>query len=168
MSDRFLEAATVFGAMLLAGVALAPVAHAADGALNGKFLVISNGDWAQTDEVYHDEVSVRSVWTVAMTCETARQCSGRVDSDQGWSSDISLSYGEYVVEVERPNWEPCPNGTTVTGHQRYRFYPVGPSGFVVPGSNILAGTDTTSGVSGGCGRNDTLRIEMPLRLERIE
>jgi hypothetical protein len=168
MNHRALSGVSLLGVVLSVGIAVAPPTGAAsDSALNGRFLATSNGNWAQTDEVYRDEASVRSVWTIAMTCVNPRRCSGRVDSDAGWSSDITLNYGEYVVDVERPNWEPCANGTTVTGHQRYRFYPVGPDGFVLSGSKVFAGTDTTSGVSGGCGRNDKLRIEMPLRVEKL-
>src|SRR5262245_44714880 len=113
MANRtLLTAASVAGAALAGGVAAAPIAQAGDWALNGRYLATSNGDWAQTNEVYRDEGSVRSVWTIAMTCTTEITCSGRVDTDAGWSADIVTTNGWYVVKVLRPGWEPCPNGTT--------------------------------------------------------
>ncbi|MCV7042117.1 hypothetical protein H7I58_25685 [Mycolicibacterium moriokaense] len=152
----------------MAGVATAPVAQADDWALNGRYLATSNGDWAQINEVYHDLPSVRSTWTIAMTCTTYITCSGRVDSDEGWSADIVITNSEYIVDVVRPNWEPCPDGTAIEGHQRFRFFPVAPSGFLQPGSRVFAGIDKTRGRSGGCGKNDTLQIEIPFRLEKLD
>ena len=66
---------------------------------------------------------------------------------------------EYVVKRELPNWEPCADGSgrTVTGHQLYRFFPVGDGGSVLPGSRVFGGFDQTKGESGGCSLNDTAR-----------
>jgi len=162
-----LPAAAVCAAAV--AVAAAPAASAtADWALNGRYLATSNGDWAKTNLVYRDLPTVRSIWTIAMTCTAYIVCAGRVDSDAGWSADITITNGEYVVKVDRPGWEPCPDGTTVDGHQRYRFFPVGPDGFVQPGSRVFAGFDVTTGRSGGCGINDKLMIEMPFRLEKLD
>jgi hypothetical protein len=166
--NRFLATAVLLSAASSCCVIAAPRAHALDMALNGKYQATSNGDWAQTDEVYRQEASVRSVWTISMSCVSATRCSGRVDSDAGWSSDIvTLSGLEYVVKLDRPNWEPCANGTTVTGHQRYHFYPAGPGGFYGPDSTTYAGWDKTTGEGAGCGRNDKLQIELPFRLEKL-
>ena len=56
MSDRtVLKAAVVIGAALVVVVAPLPLRRLAIWALNGRFLATSNGDWAQTNEVYRDE-----------------------------------------------------------------------------------------------------------------
>lgn len=156
-------------ALLALGVA-APAAHADDMALNGRFLATSNGEWAATNDVYHDEATVRSTWTIAMTCRNVLECDGTVTSDAGWSAEIVTTNGEYVVKRDLPNWETCADGSgrTVTGHQRYRFFPVDQAGFLLPGSRVFAGFDKTSGESGGCSLNEKLEIEMPFRLEKLD
>lgn len=164
------EGAAALGVIVALGVLAAPPARADDMALNGRFLATSIGDFATTNDVYRDIPSVRSVWTIAMTCVNVVTCSGTVDSDIGWSAEITTTNGEYVVKRELPNWQPCADGTgrTVTGHQRYRFFPVGLDGAVLPGSRTFGGYDTTSGESGGCSLNDKTEIQMPLRLERLD
>jgi hypothetical protein len=160
-------------AMIAIGVAGAAGARADewngdDWALNGTFRAMSNGDWAATNDVYRDEATVRSTWTISMTCSNAVTCAGRVTSDAGWSADIVTTNTEYNVTRDIPNWEPCADGRTVTGHQRYRFFPVDETGFLHPGSDTFAGFDKTVGESGGCSRNDKLEIDMPFRLERVD
>lgn len=164
-----MRAAWVVVGILLAGGAAAKPA-AADGdhwALNGVFLATSNGEWAQTNDVYHDEASVHSTWTVTTACRDSVTCSGMVRSDAGWEAGISSGSGEYVVKRQLPDWERCQDGTTAPGLQIYRFYPVNEDGYVSPGSAILAGVDKTYGVSGACRMNLPLIIEMPFRLEKI-
>jgi hypothetical protein len=68
-----------------AAVFAAAVAQAV--AINGTFTVFSDGQWAQTDQSYHDEASVTQTWTVTSTCTTYQDCTGHLTSDQGWSSD---------------------------------------------------------------------------------
>jgi hypothetical protein len=140
-----------------------------DWGLNGTYLATSNGDWAKTNDVYHKEGTVRSKWTIATTCSTPVECTGRLTSDLGWSADVSIHGSEYVVKRDIPNWEPCPNGAGRTGHQIYRFYPVDNNGLVAfaSSSTVLAGMDVTSGDSGACGINQTLVISMPFRLEKL-
>jgi hypothetical protein len=167
---RAREVAAALSVVIALGVFVAPQAHAGDMALNGRFLATSNGDWAMTNDVYRDEASVRSIWTIAMTCANVLTCSGTVHSDIGWSAKITTTNGEYVVKRDLPNWEPCADGSgrTVTGHQRYRFFPAGDNGAILPGSRVFAGFDKTSGESGGCSLNDKLEIELPFRLERLD
>jgi hypothetical protein len=167
---RAREVSAALTVVIAVGVFLAPRAHADDMALNGSFLATSNGDWAATNDVYRDEPSVRSVWTITMTCTNVLTCSGTVASDSGWSAEISTANGEYIVKRELPNWERCADGSgrTVSGHQRYRFFPVGGSGAQRPGSRVFAGFDKTSGESGGCSLNDKLEIELPFRLEKLD
>ena len=83
-------------------------------ALNGVFTA-SNGDWAQTNDVYHDEVDVRSTWTISTVCSDAVTCAGQVSSDLGWTAEINSGFGEYVVKRELPDWEPCADGTRAPG-----------------------------------------------------
>ena len=64
---RVRGSAAALSVVIALGVFVAPHAHAADMALNGRFLATSNGDWAMTNDVYRDEASVRSIWTIAMT-----------------------------------------------------------------------------------------------------
>ena len=100
-----------------------------DWGLNGTYVATSNGQWAQTNDIYRDEASVRSNWTISTTCSTPLECTGRVSSDLGWSADVGIHGSEYVVKRDLPNWEPCPDGTARTGHQIYRFYPVDEKGW---------------------------------------
>jgi hypothetical protein len=150
--------------------AAAPAQAEEDRALNGRYSATSNGQWATTNDVYHDEATVRSTWTIAMTCTDIVTCAGRVSSDAGWSADITTTNGEYIVKRELPDWEHCADGSgrTATGHQSYRFFPVGPDGYLLPGSQIFAGFDKTAGQSGACSLNEKLEIAMPFRLERID
>jgi hypothetical protein len=165
-------AAIALSAMIAIGVAGASPAWAdgwdgEDWALNGTYLATSNGDWAQTNEVYRNEATVRSTWTITMACPSVLNCAGQVTSDAGWSADIVLTSTEFDVTRDIPNWEPCADGTTVTGHQRFRFFPVDEAGFLRPGSPTLAGFDKTTGESGGCRLNDKLEINMPFRLDKV-
>ncbi|MGE2719461.1 hypothetical protein [Mycolicibacterium celeriflavum] len=150
--------------------ATAPHANADDAALNGRYLATSNGDWAMTTDVYRDLPSVRSTWTIAMTCTDAVNCTGTVTSDAGWSADIVTTNGEYIVKRDLPAWQHCADGTgrTVTGHQSYRFFPVGDDGFLLPGSRVFAGFDKTGGESGACSLNEMTEIEMPFRLDKLD
>jgi hypothetical protein len=134
--------------------------------MNGTYRVISNGDWAKTNEVYHDEKTSMSTWTVSTTCPNDQFCDGKVSSDAGWSADIQWRAGIWVVRHQIPNWEPCANGTAFPGEQLFRFWPVDDSGRVQIGSNTFAGTDTTTGPSGACGINKGLEVSMPLRLDK--
>ncbi len=134
--------------------------------LNGTYVATSNGQWAQTNDIYRDEASVHSTWTISTTCSTPLECTGRVSSDLGWSADVSIHGSEYVLKRDLPNWEPCPDGAARTGHQIYRFYPVDERGWVAYGSTVFAGFDKTVGDSGACGINKALVISMPFRLEK--
>ncbi|RDH77164.1 hypothetical protein DVS77_17210 [Mycolicibacterium moriokaense] len=153
----------------------APAAHAGDAALNGTYAAVSNGDWAMTNDVYRNEASVRSTWTITMACSDVVTCNGTVSSDAGWTADIYTTNGQYVVKRELPNWEPCADGRSFPGHQRFQFYPVD----VVGGlpvhaagdtkwpTETFAGVDRTSADSGNCSINEKLEIELPFRLEKL-
>jgi hypothetical protein len=155
-------------ATLIGAVVVAPTAHAEDAALNGRFRATSNGEWATTNDVYRNEATVQSTWTIAMTCINDVTCSGTVTSDAGWTAPVRISNGEYIVKRDLPDWEPCGDGRKFVGHQSYRFFPVGEGGFLEPGSGTFAGFDKTSGDSGACSINERLEIEIPFSMQRLD
>ena len=151
------------------GLAIAPTATASGEGwgLNGTYAAVSNGDLAQTNDVFRNEATVHSTWTINTTCTTPVDCTGRITSDAGWSAEVNIAGSEYVAKRDIPNWEPCPNGTSRAGHQIYRFYPVDDRGQVSVGSTTFAGIDRTLGDSGACGINKALEITLPFRLDKI-
>jgi hypothetical protein len=153
-------------AAMLAGMGTATPAGAADqGSLNGNFIATSNGEWAKTNDIYHDEASVRSTWTIATVCSYPTECTGTMTSDQGWSSPIYQKSGVWYVKRTVENWQPCPDGTAGPGFQTFRFSRALPdgSGFD-PTSSMLIGEDSTQGISGNCGRSPAPFINMPFKL----
>jgi len=134
-------------------------------ALNGTFVATSNGEWATNNDVFHDEKSVRSIWTISSQCSYPTECTGTVSSDWGWTAPIYQTGGEWYVKRVIPDWMPCYDGSTAPGKQVYRFHGVTPDGSASdPTSNILVGEDGTTGAPGACGRGGTLYISMPFKL----
>jgi hypothetical protein len=136
-------------------------------AINGVYRATSNGDWATSNDVYHDEKTVISTWTVKSTCSYPEVCEGSVTSDLGWTARLSTANGLWYVRRTVADWQPCPDGSSSDGAQTYTFYPVDVSGQVSVGSPTLAGQDTTIGRSGACGVNQWLAIRMPFTLTRV-
>lgn len=137
--------------------------------LNGTYRVTSNGEFAKTNEVYIDEATVVQTWTMTTNCTSPIDCAGDVRSDQGWTAPIRLDGDLWVVERVIERWEPCPDGTSAPGSQRYSFW-----GWNAARSernlkvvDLLVGFDTTKAPSGACGINKPLVIELPLRLEKL-
>lgn len=157
--------AAAFGLMLAA----TPVAHAEfDFALNGTYHVVSNGDWAKTNEVFINEQTVVQNWTMSSTCTTAHDCTGQVVSDLGWSAPLRFHINAWYIDRDLPDWQPCPDGTTSPGHQRFSFQGIDSrTGMNVKGTTVLSGYDRTMGVGGACGRNTPTVISMPLTMQRI-
>jgi hypothetical protein len=154
--------------LVIGGLATAPSARAVGDPINGTYIATSVGEWAKTNEVYKDEATVRSTWTITSSCTTFQECTGQVTSDQGWSAPMTVHDGSlWYVRRDVPNWEVCPDGTAATGKQTYQFSYAGPDGLSQPGSKTLAGWDKTIGPSGACGVNRWLVIEMPFRLDKI-
>lgn len=143
----------------------APVEHA----INGTYQATSNGDWAKTNEVYMDEPTVQSTWTITSSCRTAQDCIGRVTSDQGWTEAVRMGVGDtWRMDRILENWVTCEDRSAFPGHQIYRFQPMdATAGNTAVGSPILAGWDKTVGPSGACGRNMPLTINMPFKLVKI-
>ncbi|MBS4727493.1 hypothetical protein MSM1_03685 [Mycobacterium sp. SM1] len=139
-----------------------------DIAISGTYRATSIGDWAKTNEQYHDEVTTTSIWTISSSCTTSQDCTGTVISDQGWSAPLTMHDGAmWYVKRDVPNWETCPDGTSYPGRQTFYFYPVNADGLEQAGSPTLAGKDRTVGPSGACGQNTALAVEMPFRLDKI-
>src|SRR5205823_973649 len=83
------------GALAIAVVGslgMATPAHASNYGveLNGTYRVTSNGDWAQTNQVFIDEKTVVQTWTVSSSCTSPITCIGEVTSDQGWTAPLKL------------------------------------------------------------------------------
>lgn len=136
-------------------------------AINGVYRATSNGDWATTNDVYHDEATVTSTWTIESTCTYPEVCEGTVTSDLGWTARLSTDSGLWYVRRTVPGWQPCPDGSIADGSQTYTFYPVDGAGQVSVGSSTFAGRDTTIGNSGACGVNQWLAIRMPFTLTKV-
>jgi hypothetical protein len=137
--------------------------------LNGIYRVISNGDWAKSNEVFLDEKTVVQTWTMTSSCTSPISCTGTVTSDQGWSAPMSTTGDYWIVDRVVENWVPCPDGTAARGAQNFKFW-----GWDVVNSyrdmknvNLLAGRDRTLAASGACGVNRPLVIELPMRLEKL-
>lgn len=162
--------ATLLAAALIGGICGAPAARASvSPAINGTYRATSLGNWAKTNNSYHDEATVTSTWTVTSTCSTAQDCSGQVTSDQGWSAPLVMHDGAmWFVKRDVPNWGTCPDGSTFTGQQTFNFFPVAPDGNGgLDWSPTMAGKDMTIGPGGACRVNKALAIEMPFRLDKI-
>lgn len=169
-SSRALAAAVMLAATAAAAVGTASPAAAGycDPPINGSFTAVSDGVWAQTNDVYHDEKTVKSTWTVTTTC-TAQfpDCAGQVVSSQGWSAPINCeAAGQWFVRRHLEHWEPCQNGTTVAADQLLYFTPDLFNATTYEAVKTFSGWDRTIGPSGGCGTNQPLVIEMPFQLTK--
>jgi hypothetical protein len=164
-----LASAMMAAVPMFAGLGPPPPARASVGGvdLNGIYIAQSNGQWARTNERYQDEATVRNTWTITSTCVAALECTGRVTSDQGWSNDIYSKSGIWYLKRNLDNWEPCYDGSSAPGFQVILFYSVNSNGQTDPASTTYAGEDKTTSPSGSCGRNQSLVIRMPFRLEKV-
>jgi hypothetical protein len=165
--------ATIAAAALMVGLGSTP-AHADinNPALNGVWRVTTNGEWARTNDSYHDEVSIQQIWTIKSSCINPGNCTGTVTSDQGWTANlVRRAGGMGFWEVIRylPNWETCGDGTAATGREVINFYPVGEDlvRLVDPDSTTFSGESETTGPSGACGYNNLLQITQPIKLVKI-
>lgn len=146
--------------------AAAPVQARAAGdgiALNGTYLVVSDGQWAKTNYRYHDEATVTATWTFTSSCSTYEDCTGRVVSDAGWSADLVYTSGHWRVHHTIDGWQQCADGTIAPGEQSYEFWKVRKDN----DQPQLVGVDRTTGPSGACGINKWLNITMPLTVTPI-
>ena len=77
---------------LLGSLGAAPAAHAKTFGieLNGTWKVISNGEWARTNEVLIDQKTTIENWTISSSCVSPIECNGTVTSDGGWTAPIDF------------------------------------------------------------------------------
>ena len=164
MRRKQIAAATV--ALAIAAVGIVPGSRASadprdvdgDYSINGTFTAMSDGQWAKTSDVFRDQPTVVSTWTITSTCSTPYRCTGQVKSDQGWTADARMLSGLWYVKHDVENWMPCPDGTSAPGHQLFKFYR--------EDDNTLAGEDKTMSQSGACGKNLPLVTRMPFTLRQ--
>ncbi|WP_166908757.1 hypothetical protein [Mycobacterium sp. DL440] len=158
------------GAGLLTAVAMGSIGSPVAGAspswgLNGTYVATSNGEWAKTNDIFHDEASIRGTWTISTTCSYPSECTGTVDTDWGWSAPIYQKSGVWFVKKTVDNWQPCGDGTSGPGLQVFRFFPSNADATATdPASTTLLGEDSTTGVSGSCGSSRVVFITMPFKL----
>jgi hypothetical protein len=166
--STMLMAVAVTSAAALTGPTGPAEGGTGDWGLNGTYTATSNGEWAKTNDVYHDEASIRSTWTITTTCSYPTECTGNVKSDWGWSAPIYQKSAVWYVKRTVDNWQPCQDGTAGPGLQVFRFYPGTPDGDAMdPTSSTLFGEDQTTGTSGSCGSSKVLFISLPFKLVRI-
>jgi hypothetical protein len=171
IEERFMPIPTESIAVIALTTTLAagwcsPIASAAgDWGLNGTYVATSNGDWAKTNDIYHDETSIRSTWSISTRCSFPTECEGTVTTDWGWTAPIYMKSGVWYVKKTVDNWQPCPDGSAGPGLQVFRFYPATADGTGTDlTSSTLLGEDSTTGVSGSCGTSKVLFITMPFKL----
>lgn len=168
---RMPGAAASVVAVAVTGIGLASGAQATENewGLNGRYTATSNGEYAKTNEVFRDEASLRSTWTITTTCSYPTECTGTVVSDFGWTAPIYKTGGVWYVKHTVQDWIPCPDGTAAPGLQVFRFVPVNEDGSMTdPASTTLAGEDQTTGPSGACGVSKPVFITMPFKLVKSD
>jgi len=135
--------------------------------LNGTYNVLSNGEWAKSNEVYRPEAVKRDVWKMSSSCENTNTCEGQITSlNEGWTIPLMFRNDHWIAPRDIPNWAQCESGSAATGHQLFWFYGVDEAGLNNRSTEILAGKETTFTDSGSCGKNLGLTIELPLRITR--
>ena len=166
-----LPTVVLVAAAAAAALTSAPNAAAAfcDPTLDGAYRAVSDGTWAKTNEIFHDEATVTSTWTVSTTCSSeTSDCAGDVRSSQGWSAPIRCdSAGLWSVRRHLDRWAPCHDGTVAPADQLLYFSPDLSGSPSFEEVAAFSGWDRTVGISGGCGINRPLVIEMPFQLTRI-
>lgn len=165
--------ATIFlaSAAAVAAIGGAPVATAGfcDPLLNGNFSATSDGVWAKTNDIYHDEKTVTDTWAIETACTPAGDCAGTIASSQGWKAPIVCeSAGLWHIRRHLDQWEPCSGGTPAPGDQLLYFSPDLSGSPSFDAVKTFSGWNRTVGTSGNCGINEPLVIEMPLQVTLIQ
>ena len=158
---------------VLGSLGAAPSAQASNFGieLNGTWRVMSNGEWARTNQVLIDEKTIVETWTITSSCVSPIECTGDGDERRRAGPPRSTWPRIYwIVNRDIPNWVPCPDGTAAAGHQKFTFWGIDPAPQRTRPkiTDLLAGRDmTTEPDSGACGVNKPLDIEVPVRMERL-
>ena len=156
----------------MACVGVAPAAQATDfgRALNGTFMVKSDGQWARTNDVKIKQETVIETWVVTTSCVSPLECSGVVKSDRGWTGTARLD-DYWFVEHVIPNWIPCSDGSGLfySGLQKFILWGVDPATEerTYGDADYWAGRNVTKGPSGACGVNKPVVIELPVSMVKI-
>ncbi len=127
------------------------------------------------DESFVDEViRVEEADTIRTCHRLARHgflfggSTGTVVSEWGWTAPIYQRSGVWYVKHTIEDWIPCPDGSTAPGLQVFRFKAMTPDGTTAdPTATTLVGEDITTGVSGACGVNKPVYINMPFKLVKV-
>lgn len=168
-ATRAISAAALMAAAIIGAVSSASRADAAlcDPEINGTFTAVSDGQSAKTNQVFHDEATVTSNWTITTSCNASYDCAGQVISSQGWNAPVVCeASGLWYVRRHLEHWEPCDDGTAAPAEQLLYFSPDLSGSPSFDAVKTFSGWDRTVGASGGCGHNKPLVIEMPLQLTR--
>ena len=160
LAARAAATLTILAATAAMSIATSAVSQAmsCDRPINGTFTATSDGQWAKTRQIYRDEATVVTTWTVSSECDDVMHCAGEVISQQGWQSELRCLSGHWYSIHRVENWQRCPDGTTTHGDQSFRFWRVADQ------PETFKGYDRTIGPSGGCGVNLWLTVEMPFTL----
>ena len=83
MRSRRNRVSTIAGAILLASMMIgdlgwAPSARADGDPINGTYRATSVGEWAKTNDAFHNQATVTSTWTITSSCSNAQECTGQV------------------------------------------------------------------------------------------
>ena len=137
-------------------------------AINGVYRATSNGDWATTNDVYHEEATVTSIWTVQSTCTYPEVCEG--NSHQRLRLDRTTFDGQRALvraDALCPVGSRARTAAPLTDRKRIPFIPSTAPARSRSVHQRSPGKDTTIGPSGACGVNQWLAIRMPFTLTRI-
>ena len=169
MSASTLKArAVIVTAAASLGLTFAAPAGADDAwGINGTFEVSSNGDLAKVNERFQDQPGERATWTINTQCISPTECTGTVNSTDGWSAPIYTTNGLWFLKRVIPEWRFCADGRPVEGLRTYKIYPVGFDGHVDESSDEYTGENQTVGPSGSCGRNQHPQIRMPFYMKKV-
>ena len=95
---RAAAALTAVTAVATLSIATAAVTHAAscDRPINGTYTATSDGQWAKTREVFHDEATVVTAWTITSACDDVMHCAGQGHQPAGLDRRSALPIGSVV------------------------------------------------------------------------
>ncbi len=145
------------------------MAHADEfGAVNGVFNAVSNGDRARTNNVYMDEQTVVSTWTISITCTMYQICEGIVQQRPELDGNYFLQMACGTSAGRFPTGSTALVGGTATWAAAVRFYPVNVAKRS-DGARVRTSSPESTGprrMAGPAVPTPPTVIEMPFRLSR--
>ena len=109
-ATRVLEGIAATAIVAAGSLGLAPIAQADNDwgvDISGTWRVLSDGEWARTNEVLIDQRTVLETWTVNVSCVSPIECSGEVKSDLGWTGTARLD-DYWYIEHDRTELDALP------------------------------------------------------------